>query len=187
MLPSRVFPLALALAVLPLWPAAAQFGGMPGMPGGMSPGGASPGGASPFDAAPQQGPPPACRQLMTYRDETQKHGQALQEAGKKKLPPEEVCKLFKAFLAAESKMAKGLEDNSATCGVPPDVVKQVKLSHAKASQMGKQVCDAAAQGPRPAGPSLSDALGTTPTVPDAGSGKKGYGTFDTLTGTPLAR
>jgi hypothetical protein len=191
MLPSRVFPLALALAVLSLGPAAAQFGGMPGMPGGMSPGGGgmSPGGGgSPFDAPPQQqAPPPACRQLMVFRDETQKHGQALQEAGKKKLPPEEVCKLFKAFLAAEGKMAKGLEDNSSTCGVPPDVVKQVKASHAKASQMGKQVCEAAAQGPRPAGPSLSDALGTTPSVPDASAGKKGYGTFDTLTGTPLAR
>src|SRR5262249_56568770 len=41
---SRALPLALALAVMPLWPAAAQFGDMPGMPGspGMSP--ATPGG-----------------------------------------------------------------------------------------------------------------------------------------------
>jgi len=147
----------------------------------------SPGGGSPFDAAPRQQPPPACQQLIVFRDETQKHGQALQEAGKRKAGPEEVCKLFKAFLSSEGRMAKGLEDNSTTCGVPPDVVKQVKASHAKAAEMGKRICDAAAQGPRPAGPSLSDALGTTPTVPDSNSGKKGYGTFDTLTGTPLAR
>ena len=113
---SRVLPLALALAMWPLWPAAAQFGGMPGMPGspGMSPGG---GMGSQFGAPPQpqQGPPPACEKLMGYRDETTKHGQALQAAGQKKAQPDEVCKLFKAFLTAEGKMLKGLEENSATC------------------------------------------------------------------------
>src|SRR5690242_262501 len=30
---SRALPLALVLGILPLWPAAAQFGGMPGLPG----------------------------------------------------------------------------------------------------------------------------------------------------------
>ena len=125
---------------------------------------------------------------MTYRDETQKHGQALQAAGQKKVPPEDACKLFKAFLAAEGKMVKGLEEHSATCGVPADVIKQVKASHGKASQMGKQVCDSAAQGPRPTGPSLSDALGTTPLMPDTTTAtKRGSGTFDTLEGSPLAR
>ena len=48
----------------------AQFGGMPGMPGspGMSPG--MPGAGF---GAPQE-PPAACQQLLTYRDETAKHG-----------------------------------------------------------------------------------------------------------------
>ena len=184
---SRVLPLALALATLPLWPAAGQFGGMPGLPGspGMSPApGAGPGmpGAS---FAPQQ-PPPACQQLLATREEVGKHGKALQTAGQNKAPPEELCKLFKAFLAAESKMIKGLQDNSATCGVPPEVLKQVKEGHGKASDVGKKVCDAAAQGPRPAAPSLSDALGATPTVPDPSTAtKKGQSTFDTLTGSPL--
>ena len=124
--------------------------------------------------------------MLGYRDETFKHGQALQAAGKKKAPPEELCKLFKAFTAAEAKFVKGLEYNSATCGVPADVIKQVKAGHSKAVQTAKNVCDAAAQGPRPAGPTLSDALGTTPTVPDASS-SRGQGTFDTLMGSPLAR
>jgi hypothetical protein len=180
---SRALPWVLALAVLPLWPAAAQFGGMPGMPGspGMSPG--MPGAGF---GAPQE-PPAACQQLLTYRDETAKHGQALHNAGQKKVPPEELCKLFKAFLSVEGKMVKGLEENSATCGVPPEVLKQVKVSHSKAAEVGKQVCDAAAQGPRPAGPGLSDALGTTPLVPDSSTATKKPGTFDTLTGSPLAR
>jgi hypothetical protein len=187
MLSSRVLPLVLVLAAWPLGPAAAQFGGMPGMPGspGMSPG--MPGMGSPF-GAPQQGPPPGCQQLLVNRDETQKHGAALQAAGKKKAPPEEVCKLFKAFLGSETKMLKGLESNAATCGVPAQVIQQVKGQHVKAEQMAKQVCEVAAQAAaRPAGPTLSDALGTTPTVPDTTSTKRGAGTFDTLEGSPLAR
>lgn len=180
---SRTLPLALVLAVLPLWPAAAQFGGMPGLPGspGVSQGPAPgmPGGAF----SPAQ-PPPGCQQLLATREEVGKHGKALQTAGQKKAPPDELCKLFKAFLAAESKMIKSLQDNSAACGVPPDVLKQVKEGHGKASDVGKKVCDAAAQAP--AGPSLSDALGATPTVPDPSTAtKKGASTFDTLTGSPL--
>jgi hypothetical protein len=41
----------------------------------------------------------------------------------------------------------------------------------------------AAQPQRPAGPSLSDALGGP--IPDSSNIKTGRGTFDTLTGTPL--
>jgi hypothetical protein len=182
----RALPLVFMLAALPFQPATAQFGGMPGLPGspGMpgSPGGA-PGG---FGAAPSA-PPIACQQLMAQRDETQKHANAIRNAGLKKAGPEEACKLFKVFLASETKMIKGLEEHSATCGVPPDVIKQLKASHAQAGQTAKQVCDAAAQGPRPTGPSLSDALGTTPMVPDASGPKKGAGTYDTLTGNPLGR
>jgi hypothetical protein len=183
MIISRALPLVLVLAVVPLSPAAAQFGGMPGMPGspGMSPG--MPGAGF---GAPQQ-PPQVCQDLLATRDEAAKHGQALHAAGQKKAGPEELCKLFKAFLASEGKMVKGLEQNSSTCGVPPDVLKQVKASHEKAAQVGKSVCDAAAQGPRPSGPSLSDALGTTPVVPDTTNTPKKGGTFDTLTGSPLAR
>jgi hypothetical protein len=120
------------------------------------------------------------------RDETGKHGQALQAAGKKKAPPEELCKLFKTFIAAESKMIKGLEEHRVTCGVPADAIKQVQAGHGKATQMAKRICDAAAQGPRPAGPSLSDVLGAAPTVPDASGAKRGQ-TFETLTGSPLVR
>ena len=87
--------------------------------------------------------------LLADRDETQKHGQALQVAGKKKAPPDEVCKLFNAFLAAEGKMIKGLEENSALCGVPADVIKRVKAGHSKASQVGKQVCEVAGERTRP--------------------------------------
>jgi len=185
---SRALPLALALAVTPLWQAAAQFGGAPGMPGApMSPApGMSPAAPGASFSAPQQ-PPAACQQLLSSRDEVGKTGQALQAAGQRKAPPDEVCKLFKAFLAAENKMIKGLQEHSATCGVPSEVLKQVQDGHGKASEVSKKVCDAA-QAPRPAPPSLSDALGAGPMVPDASSAtKKGQSTFDTLTGSPLTR
>jgi hypothetical protein len=162
----------------------AQFGGMPGMPGSM-PGG-MPGG---FGAPPPQaGPPPACQQLLTLRDETQKHGTAIQKANERKANVQEACRLFKNFLAAEAKFIKGLEDNSRTCGVPPDAIKQAKDGHAKAGQVGKQVCEAAAQGAtRPAGPSLSDALGAGPVMPDSSKSSTGSGAFDTLSGNVLSR
>jgi hypothetical protein len=141
---------------------------------------------APFGATPRQ-PPAACQDLLGLRDETHKHGKAIQTAAKKKPGPEELCKLFKTFLAAETKFIKGLEERSATCGVPPDVIKQIKSQHANASETGKKVCELAAQGPRPAGPTLSDALGTTPMVPDSSAQRRGGGTFDTLSGSPLAR
>lgn len=180
----RALPVVLVLAAVPFQPAFAQFGGMPGMPG--APG--MPGGG--FGAAPppqQQGPPPACQNLLVLRDDVQKHGKALQAAGKQKKGPEVACKLFKSFIAAESRMIKGLDQHATTCGVPDNVIKQLKTQHAQAEKSATQVCEAAARGPAPSGPSLSDALGTTPTIPDAAEAKKGAGTFETLTGNPLQR
>ena len=127
--------------------ASAQFGGMPGLPGG-TPGGVPGVGAPP----PESGPPPACRELLATRDEVQKHGTAIQKANERKATVQEACKLFRNFLGAEAKFIKSLEENTRTCGVPGDAIKQAKEGHAKASQVGKQVCDAAGQGPRPAGP-----------------------------------
>lgn len=180
----RALPLTLAFVALSFAPAYAQFGGMGmGMPG--SPMGPQSAPMSPFGAQPQQ-PPAACQNLLVLRDETQKAGGALKAAGEKKAPPEEACKLFKVFVAAESKMIKALEDNSQACGVPPDAIKQVKAQHVNVGKMAKQVCDAAAQGPRPTGPSFSEALGSTPPVPDSNT-KRGFGTFDTLSGSQLLR
>jgi len=145
----RVSRALLFVSVLIATPFAAhgQFGGMPGMLG------STPGAPGGFGAPPPQaGPPLACRDLLTLRDETQKHGTAIQKANERRATIQEACKLFKTYLVAEAKLIKGLEDNSRTCGVPPDAIKQAKEGHAKAEQVGKQVCDAA-RGPRaPRGP-----------------------------------
>src|SRR4051812_42659778 len=103
MMVCRTIALVALLATAPLHQANAQFGGMPGLPGAAPPGG--------FGAP--QGPPPACQALLTLRDEAQKHASAIQAANQRHAPPDEACRLFKTFLAAESKMIKSVEESSA--------------------------------------------------------------------------
>jgi hypothetical protein len=135
--------------------ASAQFGGMPGLPGG-TPDGVP--GVRGF-GGPPAGPPPACRELLAMRDEVQKHGTAIQKANERKASVQEACKLFRNFLGAETKFIKSLEENTRTCGVSGDAIKQAKEGHAKASENGKEVCDAAAaQGRKPTGRDPWDAL-----------------------------
>jgi hypothetical protein len=89
---------------------------------------------------------------------------AIQKANERRATVQEACKLFKSFLAAESKFIKSLEENTRTCGVPPDAITRANEGHTKASTIGKQVCDAAAQGPRPGpvGPSYDESLYDVP-------------------------
>jgi hypothetical protein len=171
--------LALAIVGSTIPYAGAQFGGMPGMPGGPGAGGGGFGG-------PPAGPPPKCQALLTIRDDLQKHGAAIQAANEKKADVKIACRLFRNYIATEAKMLRMLEADGQACGAGPQVLQQVRGSHAKAQQIGKQVCDAAARGPAPSGPTLSDALGTSPALPDTRE-KKGAGTFETMTGNPFAR
>jgi hypothetical protein len=174
--------LAAVIAMASAPSAQAQFGGMPGMPGAPGTGGF---GAPP--SGPPAGPPPACQQLMVLRDETQKNVAAIQAANKRHAEPVEACKLFKTLVATEAKFIQGLTDNMATCGVPPQAIKNYQDGHGKAVAFSKQVCEAA-EHPRQVAPSLSDALNSTPVLPDADSTKSGHGgTYDTLQGNPLAR
>ena len=186
----RVLVLAAMLAVACVDPAAAQFGGLPGMPDsagfpGMPGMPGMPGGPPP---GPSAAPPPACQRLVALRDEAQKNGQAVQAAGKRKASPAEACKLFTTFAATEAKFVRGLEENKAQCGVPDDVIKHQKSESEQVSQIRKQVCEVAANGPQNTGPSLSDALNSTPTLPDTpAGGTPKSGIFDTLTGNTLVR
>jgi len=190
----RVLVLAAVLAVPFAGPAAAQFGpmqgapdpfgsqGTPGMPGypGM------PGFGMPPMGQPAA-PPAACQRLMTLKEEAQKGGLAVQAAGNRKANAQEACKLFNSFVTAETKFVRGLQENKAECGVPDEVIKRVKAEAEQVTQVRKQVCEVAANGPQSAGPSLSDALNSTPTLPDATGPRPKTRTFDTLTGNPLVR
>ena len=151
-------------------------------------------GASPFAAPPTQGGPPdeCMKDFMPLRQEAEKRGQVLKAAGQRRAGPDEACKLLGNFLEAETKMVKYVEKNSARCGIPPQIGEQLKKGHVSTEAMRTKVCGAAAQMKTqqqgPAGPSLSEVLGSATALPEASTVKKSNGnTFDTLSGNALVR
>jgi hypothetical protein len=164
---------------------------------------AAPAGSSVFDrgAAPTGGMAPASppqasggadacmKGFVPLREEAEKRGKLIKAASERKAPPDEACKLIGHFGQAELKMIKYVETNSAKCGIPPQIAEQLKNGHKNTEKMQKQVCavaqQAAARGP--AGPSLSEVLGSSAAMPEAQTVKKGGSTFDTLNGNVLQR
>ncbi len=136
----------------------------------------------------QQGPPPCVQEFMRLRDDTEKKGNAIRTASERHVTAKVACGLFNVFTAAEGKLLKYAGESVTTCGIPKQIVEQIKTGHGKALEMRTKVCQAAqaqAQAPAQARqPTLSDALGAP--VTDSSNIKTGRGTFDTLTGTPLA-
>ena len=159
------------LAILAAMPPSvgAQSGGTLGVPGV-----GGPGTGLPWIAVPgPKDPLAACPQLFAMRDETQKNAGAIRKASEKKAGPDVACTLFKVFLASEAKMIKGFETNAQLCGVPPDMHKQMKLGHARAQQIAKQVCDSAGRG---AGALLYQTVDPPPRCPTS-PGDPGYMCF----------
>ena len=132
----------------------------------------------------QQQVPPCIAQFFKLRDDAQNKAKAIQKASERKAPPKEACHLFTVFSAAEQKMLKYAADNKTSCGVPDEVIKQIKTGHERTTEIKTKVCQLAAAPPRPAGPSLSDTLGAP--IPNASNIRSG-GTFDTLTGNPVGK
>lgn len=145
---------------------------------------------STFPSQPLGGGQQEClEKFAPLRSATEKAANAIKAATERGKPPaQEACRLLSNFYAAEAKMLKYMETNSFMCGIPPQAITQVKANHAQLAKVRKGACDAAkgGGGGAPPPPSLSDALGTT-RVPDASTTRTGGGTFDTLTGNPLAR
>jgi hypothetical protein len=143
---------------------------MPGMPGmgGMQ-------------AAPPS--PSPCNGFLPLRDDAQKKGAAIAAAEKRHVERQELCKVVTAFSSAEEKAAVFLEKNKAMCGVPNEAISSAKEMHAKTVKFREMVC---APAPQPHVPTLSDAMGA-PALDTAKNTKTGAGTFDTLTGNPLAK
>ena len=139
---------------------------------------------NPFDHPPQQqGEPPCMKDFAKLRDEAEKHAAAVMAAQKNKVPLPEACKLLTVFSNSQEKFLAFAKKNETTCGIPSQLIQQISLGHANVAKARTKVCQMAAQPQRPAGPSLSDALGAP--IPDARNIRTGRGTYDTLTGTPL--
>jgi hypothetical protein len=164
------------LALLNLMPGAeAQILG-PGMP--------MPGAPPP----PQQQVPPCFKDFAPLRAEAEKRAKTLQAAMQKKPTRDEACSLIKHFSAAEAKVVKFVQDNAQWCGIPPEATTQMKANHGRTLRTQQQICSGGgvAGVPKPSGPGLSEALGTTrggtldPLAPQSG-------TMNSLTGNVLAK
>ena len=156
--------------------------------------GAAPVAGSAFERGPapptQAGPSDDCmKAFVPLREEAEKRGKLIKAASERRAPPDEACKLIGNFSQAEIKMIKYVEANAAKCGIPPQIADQLKNGHKNTEKMQNQVCAVAAQAQArgPAGPSLSEVLGSSAAMPEAQAVKKGGSTFDTLNGNVLQR
>jgi hypothetical protein len=156
--------------------------------------GAAPVAGSAFERGPappsQAGPSDDCMKgFLPLREDAEKRGKMIKVASDRHAPPDEACKLIGNFGQAEIKMIKYVETHAAKCGIPPQIADQLKTGHKNTEKMQKQVCAVAEQAKTrgPAGPSLSDVLGSSAAMPEATATKKGGSTFDTLNGNVLTR
>jgi hypothetical protein len=134
----------------------------------------------------QQQPPGGiqCSDFGKLTAEAQKRSALVSAAMKAKADRKELCTLMTNFVAAETSVVKFLEANKVWCGVPEEAITASKTNHEKSMKFRTMACSE--EGPRPKAPSLSDAI-KSPSVDTAKNTKTGRGTFDTLTGNPLAR
>lgn len=127
--------------------------------------------------------------FTSMRGEVEKHGKALQDAGKRKAQAPEVCGRLKNFVSAESRMIKYMQDRQAVCGFPDELINRAKDGHTKAVEMRAKVCKVAANPPQPPAPppsqGLSGALGGSNVGGPPAGAAGGSGVFDTLTGNVL--
>lgn len=177
------------------WPSAAPGTSAPtpaaaNPPPMMSMPGSAPMTPVPQAANPGAGAPPCMAEFTKLQTETEKHGKAAKDAGKRKVSREEMCTQLKSFASAIGKWAKYTTDNAASCGIPPKVVDQLKAGASNIAKSRDQVCAGGTASPgKPPTPTLSDALGTTIlSTPDTTTKPSvATGTLDTLTGTPIGR
>jgi hypothetical protein len=169
------------------WPSnAPQAQPMAAPPAGGGFGGAPMGGG--FGGAPNGVQQECMTQFTSLRSEVEKRGMAAKAGGEKQVSREEMCKLVTAYSSAEVKWVKFAEGNMTKCGIPKEIVTQLKSVHAKTADGQKKLCSAGPAGGAAAAPTLSDALGTA-TLPARTAEKKprAGGTLDTLTGNALGQ
>ena len=161
-----------------------------------APGAAAPGFSPSMGApAPQQANPNAAEcqgPVAKLREEVETRGEALQAAAKKKLPPSELCPMFRSFANAQQSFYSFLNTNKAKCGVPDEVLTKFKQNVSSVNTTRNRVCEVAKMqesggGGGPSGPppqgSISAGLGLSSGLPTTGAPPGGV--FDTLGGDAL--
>jgi hypothetical protein len=127
-----------------------------------------------------------CNDFVKLSEDAKAKAALVQAGGQKHIDRAAMCAVVTRFTAAETLVVKFLEDNKTWCGIPDAAITASKANHEKTLKFRDTVC---AEGPaKPKPPTLSDAIGT-PTLDTAKNTQTGKnaGTFDTLTGNPLAK
>lgn len=132
-----------------------------------------------------QGGPQQCGDFLRLRNDAQQKAEAVREAAKHKADRKVVCGLVQRFYASEGNVVKFLESNKSWCNIPEDAIKGAKTAHEQTAKFRDMACNEAAA-PKPHVPTLSDAIGQ-PSVDTGTNTKTGEGTFDSLSGNPLAK
>ena len=140
--------------------------------------------------APGGGMNPAREKCMTefskLRGNVENAGKTAKAINDRKGTREDFCKAITNLSGAQTKWVKYTTEHATSCGIPPDVVSQLKAGATHLAKLKTNVCSGggAAAG-APAAPSLSEALGTAtmPTTDDAP--RRRGGTLDTLTGATI--
>jgi hypothetical protein len=125
---------------------------------------------------------PCMAEFMRLRSDVEKRGASAKAVNDHKGSREELCAAVSGMYSAQATWVKYAKQNSSSCGIPPDIIKQLRMAEDHFAKLKKNICSA---GPAagPAAPSLSQALGTNdlPITADESAKKRG-GVFDTLTG-----
>jgi hypothetical protein len=120
---------------------------------------------APFASVPPSGPGDDCmKEFLPLREEAETRGKLIKAASDRHAAPDEACKLIGNFSQSELKMIKYVEVHSAKCGIPSQISEQLKSGHKNTEAMQQKVCSVAQQmqKQRPAGPRLSEDLGSAP-------------------------
>jgi hypothetical protein len=116
--------------------------------------------ASPPAAAPLVGSPAPTQDLggaqtqacmngfYPLREDAETKSKLIKAAADRHDGPEAACKLIGNYIAAEVRMIKYVETNSAKCGIPPRVAEQLKAGHRNTEAMQMRVCAAAREAQR---------------------------------------
>lgn len=132
-------------------------------------------------------------QVNTLREDLEARVATLQNAGKKKAGPSELCPLFRNFMTAQQKFYNYLSTNKTKCQVPDEALTNLKKGASQSASMRDKICKAAQMqesgGAGPSGPpqqgAVSAGLGLPSGLPSSNVHSRPGGVFDTLGGSAL--
>jgi hypothetical protein len=78
--------------------------------------------------------------LAPLREAVEKSAKVVQDAGKRHAYPQEACRLIGYHHAAKAKMIEFVEINAAKCGIPAQIVEQLRASRKMTEAFQEKAC-----------------------------------------------